>query len=280
MKKINLLLLFLIAQVSNLNAQVAPVFPKGELSPNNAHHVGDVWLNELSKPDENFGYNITQATFAANARLDWHKHPGGQVLLVTNGIGYYQERQKPLQTLHKGDIIKCSPDIEHWHGAVPTSEFVYVATTPTQKGKTIWLEPVILEEYYQTNNVAVAPNSQEKELLDLSKTKWNWMAEKNTDSLNKLFSEKAVFVHMGATMSKEQELNVIKEGHIQYKKAEIQESSVQFIENTAVLLNKIRLTAIVGGNEVINPFVVTEVYVRQNDSWLLLSMSFTKLLSP
>ena len=276
MKNSCFLLLFLITQVSNLNAQV---FPKGELSPKNVHHVGDIWLNELTKADDVFSYNITQATFSKNARLDWHKHPGGQVLLVTDGIGYYQERQKPLQTLHKGDIIKCNPDVEHWHGATPTTEFVYVATTPTQKGKTIWLEPLSDSEYPKIGELATIKNS-EQELLDLSKIKWNWMAERNTDSLNKLFSDKAVFVHMGATMSKEQELNVIKEGHIQYKKAEIQESSVQFIENTAVLLNKIKLTAIVGGNEVINPFVVTEVYVRRDATWTLLSMSFTKLITP
>lgn len=276
MKNSYFLLLFLITQVSNLNAQV---FPKGELSPKNVHHVGDIWLNELTKADDVFSYNITQATFSANARLDWHKHPGGQVLLVTDGIGYYQERQKPLQTLHKGDIIKCNPDVEHWHGATPTTEFVYVATTPTQKGKTIWLEPLSDSEYPKIDELVSIKNN-EQELFDLSKTKWNWMAERNTDSLNKLFSDKAVFVHMGATMTKEQELNVIKEGHIQYKKAEIQENSVQFIENTAVLLNKIKLTAIVGGNEVINPFVVTEVYVRYDATWKLLSMSFTKLITP
>lgn len=85
---------------------------------------------------------------------------------------------------------------------------------------------------------------------------------------------------MGATMTKSQELGVIKEGAIQYKKADIREVSVQFIGNTAILLNKIQLTAIVGGNEVINPFVVTEVYVFENNNWTLGSMSFTKLLTP
>ncbi len=277
MKNTFCLLLFTI---SNLFAQENSTFPKGELSPNNLHHVGDIWLNELTKADDVFSYNITQATFSKNARLDWHKHPGGQVLLVTQGVGYYQERNKPLQTLQKGAVVKCNPDVEHWHGATPTTEFVYVATTPTQKGKTIWLEPVIVKEYNQTNIALIEPKNDETEILNLSKTKWNWMADRNIDSLNKLFSDKAVFVHMGATMTKEQELNVIKEGHIQYKKAEIQESSVQFIENTAVLLNKIKLTAIVGGNEVINPFVVTEVYVRQDAIWTLLSMSFTKLITP
>ena len=117
-----------------------------------------------------------------------------------------------------------------------------------------------------------------QELLDLSKTKWQWMADKNVDSLNKLFHEEAVFVHMGGTMTKEQELNTIKSGGIHYKHAEIQETSVRFVGNTAIILDKIRLTAVVGGNEVVNPFVVTEVYVLMDDEWKLGSLSFTRLL--
>jgi 4-carboxymuconolactone decarboxylase len=73
---------FLLFAISNLFAQENSTFPKGELSPTNVHHVGDIWLNELTKADAIFNYNITQATFAAIARLDWHKHPGGQVLLI------------------------------------------------------------------------------------------------------------------------------------------------------------------------------------------------------
>lgn len=118
----------------------------------------------------------------------------------------------------------------------------------------------------------------EQELLNLSRQKWQWMAERKTDSLDALFDDKAVFVHMGGTMSKKQELGIIKSGAIQYKKAEIQEASVQIIDQTAVLLNKIRLTAVVGGNEVVNPFVVTEVYVRQKNAWKLAALSFTRLL--
>lgn len=66
----------------------------------------------------------------------------------------------------------------------------------------------------------------------------------------------------------------------QYKDVEIQEASVRFIGETAILLNKIRLVAVVGGNEVTNPLVVTEVYVRQNGIWKLGSPSFTRLLTP
>jgi 4-carboxymuconolactone decarboxylase len=85
---------------------------------------------------------------------------------------------------------------------------------------------------------------------------------------------------MGATMTRKQELDFIKSGGIQYKNTEIQEASVQIIDKTAILLNKIRLTAVVGGNEVINPFVVTEVYVKQSGKWKLASLSFTRLLTP
>jgi translation elongation factor EF-4 len=106
------------------------------------------------------------------------------------------------------------------------------------------------------------------------------MSERKVEPLAALFHEEAVFVHMGATMSKAQELDVIRSGEIQYKDVEIQEVSVRLIGETAILLNKVRLVAVVGGNEVTNPFVVTEVYVRQSGSWKLGSLSFTRLLTP
>jgi hypothetical protein len=121
----------------------------------------------------------------------------------------------------------------------------------------------------------------EQEVINLSKEKWRWMSERKVDSLATLFHEKAVFVHMGATMSKDEELEVIRSGRIHYKDVDIQEVSVRFIgATTAILLTKIRLVAVVGGNEVTNPFVVTEVYVQQSDTWILASLSFTKLLTP
>lgn len=122
--------------------------------------------------------------------------------------------------------------------------------------------------------------SVEQEIINLSKEKWQWMSEKNTDTLGKLFDEKSVFVHMGGSWGKEQEIKVIKSGGIWYKKADIHEVSVNIIDNTAILLNRIDLLAVVGGNEVANPFMVTEVYIKQNGSWKLGSLSFTKLLSP
>lgn len=118
----------------------------------------------------------------------------------------------------------------------------------------------------------------DQEIMDLSKEKWQWMSDKNADVLDKLFHEKSVFVHMGGSWGKERELDVIKSGGIWYKKADIHEVSVNIIDNTAILLNRIDLLAEVGGNEVTNPFMVTEVYVKQNGIWKLGSLSFTKLL--
>lgn len=130
----------------------------------------------------------------------------------------------------------------------------------------------------QVNPPTTSRTKAEQEIISLSKEKWSWMSERKVDSLADLFHEEAVFVHMGATMSKKQELDVIRSGGIHYKNVEIQEVSVRFIGTTAILLNKIRLVAVVGGNEVTNPFVVTEVYVQQSGTWKLGSLSFTRLL--
>jgi hypothetical protein len=127
---------------------------------------------------------------------------------------------------------------------------------------------------------ASSDTTKSNEIIDLSKQKWAWMAERNVDSLSELFHEEAVFVHMGGSMSKEQELGVIKSGGIHYKHADIQETSVRVIGTTAILLSKIRLEAVVGGNEVVNPFMVTEVYVHENGTPKLASLSFTRLLGP
>ena len=124
------------------------------------------------------------------------------------------------------------------------------------------------------------PTPQEQEIIKLSKTKWNWMADKNVDSLKVLFDDKSMFVHMGGSWGKEQELNVIKSGGIWYKKAEVYSVLVNIIGNTAILLNDIDLLAVVGGNDVINPFMVTEVYIKENGKWKMGSLTFSKLMRP
>jgi len=130
-----------------------------------------------------------------------------------------------------------------------------------------------------STQLSFAQNSEDQKIIQLSKDKWQWMSDKNMETLADLFDEKSVFVHMGGSWGKQQEIDVIKSGGIWYKKATIHDVSVNIIENTAVLLNKIDLLAVVGGNEVTNPFIVTEVYIKKHGSWKLGSLSFTKLLT-
>ena len=126
---------------------------------------------------------------------------------------------------------------------------------------------------------AVNSMSIEQEVIKLSEEKWRWMAERNIAALDALFHEKSVFVHMGGAWDKAREIEIIASEGIHYKKADIHEVSVNIIGATAVLLNRITLLAVVGGNEVTNPFMVTEVYVQQDGDWQLASLSFTRLLN-
>jgi len=122
------------------------IFPKGEkASPD--YFTGTTWVYTLVN-DPAFNCLMGNVTFEPGARNNWHTHPGGQILLVTDGTGYYQEKGKPIQLLRKGDVVKILPDVEHWHGASPDSEFTHIAiSTNTQKGVVEWLQRVTDEEY-------------------------------------------------------------------------------------------------------------------------------------
>ncbi len=128
--------------------------------------------------------------------------------------------------------------------------------------------------------VVVASAQSDKEIIEISSKKWQWMANKNVDSLNVLFHAKSDFVHMGGTWGKERELDIIKGGFIWYKQAEVYSNAVKFFDNTAVLLSDIDLIAVVGGNDAINSFMVTEVYVKEKGSWQLSQLTFSKLARP
>lgn len=148
MKKQFFILLLAIAVFCHYaKAQDSTLFPKGQIGANTDNYTGTIWLNELIRPDSNFTFGAAQAVYAAGSKLDWHIHPSGQYLLITDGTGYYQERGKPGRVVHKGDIIKCEPGVEHWHGATPTSSFAYIAIGPSTKGRTIWGKRVTEAEY-------------------------------------------------------------------------------------------------------------------------------------
>jgi len=124
------------------------------------------------------------------------------------------------------------------------------------------------------------PSPAEQEIINLSKQKWLWMADKNVDSLSVLFDAKAMFVHMGGTWGKDREVDIIKTGFIWYKKAEVYSAYTRFFGKMAIVLNDIDLVAVVGGNEVTNPFMVTEVYINENGKWKMGQLTFSHLARP
>jgi quercetin dioxygenase-like cupin family protein len=111
--------------------------------------TGTAFVNALiADTEKQYNCTVYDVRFEAEARNNWHKHAGGQILLVTDGKGYYQERGKTAQALRKGDVVAISPDVEHWHGAALDSDFTHIAINPnTQKGEVIWLAPVSETEY-------------------------------------------------------------------------------------------------------------------------------------
>ena len=127
-----------------------PLFPKGE-KINSNNFSGNVWLQMFVSNDTTYNASIGNVTFEPKARTNWHKHPGGQILLVTEGKGWYQEKGKTAQRIQKGDVVKIPPDAEHWHGASSKSGLTHIAISlSTDKGGAIWLQPVTNEEY---NNI-------------------------------------------------------------------------------------------------------------------------------
>lgn len=123
-------------------------FERGELNPYNKFFTGNTYLTRLVENDDIWNSSIANVTFEKGARTNWHKHSGGQILLVTAGEGRYQEKGKEIQVLKPGDAVKIPPNVEHWHGAAPNSEFAHISIeTNLPNNTTTWLEPVTDAEY-------------------------------------------------------------------------------------------------------------------------------------
>lgn len=110
---------------------------------------GTAWLKMLVKPDEQTNCFIGEVVFESGARNHWHTHPSNQILIVTQGIGYYQEYGSPIREISVGDVVNVMPGVKHWHGATPNGRFTHYAVgINTDKGLVDWLEPVTDEQYY------------------------------------------------------------------------------------------------------------------------------------
>ena len=151
MKK-NLLLILLAVLITGGNLVMAKElnqpFAKGEINPFSKFFTGTTHLQRLVEKDDIWNSPIGNVTFDAGARTNWHKHSGGQILLVTAGEGRYQEKGKEIQILKAGDVVKIPPEVEHWHGAAPDSDFAHISIEPNlPNNQTTWLDPVTDEEY-------------------------------------------------------------------------------------------------------------------------------------
>lgn len=130
---------------------------------------------------------------------------------------------------------------------------------------------------YGQASTAANYSKAEQELVNLSNDKWQWMADKNIEKLTPFFHDESKFVHMSGTWKKEEELEIIKSGSIWYKKADIKDVAIELIDDTAVIWNRITLTAFVRGSDVVTEFTVTEVYKKEKKDWKLLALTFSSV---
>lgn len=136
----------IFAQNSSTEDQTT-FLPLGEKAPE-GRFTGQVFIYPMVTGNDQLDCQIANVTFEPGARTNWHRHPGGQALIVTEGEGYYQEKGKLKQLIHKGEVIKCPPGVEHWHGATPFCKLTHIAIlTNAEKGDAIWLQKVADEEY-------------------------------------------------------------------------------------------------------------------------------------
>lgn len=128
-------------------SELGAIFPKGEPGPAE-HFTGRAWNIGLVNDDTVYNTVVGNVYFEPGARSNWHTHPSGQILIITDGVGYYQEKGQPRRTMRKGDVIKCPPNVEHWHGASRDTGLQQMYLLPkTENGIVQWLQPVTDEEY-------------------------------------------------------------------------------------------------------------------------------------
>jgi quercetin dioxygenase-like cupin family protein len=127
--------------------ELQSIFPKGELGPAE-NFTGKAWNYGLVDNDSIYNTLVGNVYFEPGARSNWHTHSAGQILIITDGVGYHQIKGQPRQTIRKGDVVKCPPNVMHWHGASPDTGMQQMYIIPnTEKGIVEWLHPVTDKEY-------------------------------------------------------------------------------------------------------------------------------------
>lgn len=143
--------LFACSPKTEQNMDTTEIFPKGQVL-SKEWFTGNAYLTPLVSKDKNNNFSAGSVMFDPSARTNWHTHPKGQVLLVIEGQGLYQEKGKPAQPIKKGDVVNIPENIEHWHGATSTTPMVHVAITNYEGEEQVnWLQPVTEEDYDSAN---------------------------------------------------------------------------------------------------------------------------------
>jgi quercetin dioxygenase-like cupin family protein len=128
------------------------IFPQGELGPA-TNFTGNAYNYSLVANDSTYNTLVGNVYFEKGARSNWHIHPSGQILVILDGEGYHQVEGHPTQKMRKGDVIKCPPNVKHWHGATENNSLTQMYILPnTEKGIVTWLQAVTDEEYKKINN--------------------------------------------------------------------------------------------------------------------------------
>ena len=123
------------------------IFPKGKKGPAETF-TGNAYPTSLVESDSIYNTLVGNVYFEPGARSNWHSHPAGQILIITDGIGYHQIEGKPIEIIKKGSVVKCPPNVRHWHGASAEVGLQQLYIVPnTEKGIVNWNEAVTDEVY-------------------------------------------------------------------------------------------------------------------------------------
>ena len=129
-----------------------PIFPKGEKLPND-WFTGDAFYTPLVAKDKNNEFSVLAVAFDPAVRTNWHTHPKGQVLIVIEGQGLYQEKGGKARIIKIGDVVIIPENTEHWHGASFNTKMVHIAITNYKDDVQVtWLNPVTDEEFKEAHN--------------------------------------------------------------------------------------------------------------------------------
>lgn len=110
------------------------------------HFTGHVWFGPMAPRPRVDSLNVLGVHFESGARTDWHTHPDGQVLYVTDGAGLVQNEAGEAVRVGPGDAVYAGPGELHWHGAGPDGHMTHLSLT--SHGDTQWVGRKVSDAEY------------------------------------------------------------------------------------------------------------------------------------